>query len=174
MGDGRRGAGSDDWGMGTRLRTRRRSRRIASASIPCVLSRAPDGRRAVSVARAFARSLRRCGIDSGSRRMAFTTVSMMVLLAVYGSWQVFRWGSFSARQPIADAFFYLVTAIAVWTAWSASRRSNRSPRLRRAWRLFAVGLFAQLAGQVAFQVYGLLGRSRIRRSRTRSICASTP
>jgi diguanylate cyclase (GGDEF)-like protein/PAS domain S-box-containing protein len=89
--------------------------------------------------------------------MAFTTVSMIVLLAVYGSWQVFRWGSFWGRQPIADAFFYLVTGIAVWTAWSASRRSNRSPRLRRAWRLFAVGLFAQLAGQVAFQVYGLLG-----------------
>jgi diguanylate cyclase (GGDEF)-like protein/PAS domain S-box-containing protein len=91
--------------------------------------------------------------------MAFTTVSMIVLLAVYGSWQVFRWGSLSARQPIADAFFYLVTGIAVWTAWSASRRSSRSPRLRRAWRLFAVGLFAQLAGQVAFQVYDLLGEN---------------
>jgi diguanylate cyclase (GGDEF)-like protein/PAS domain S-box-containing protein len=89
--------------------------------------------------------------------MAFTTVCMMGLLAVYGSWQVFHWGPFSARQSIADAFFYLVTGIAVWTAWSASRGSNRSPRLRRAWRLFAVGLFAQLAGQVAFQVYGLVG-----------------
>jgi diguanylate cyclase (GGDEF)-like protein/PAS domain S-box-containing protein len=82
---------------------------------------------------------------------------MVGLLAVYASWQIFDWGSSSARQPIANAFFYLVTGVAVWTAWSASRRSNRRPRLRRAWRLFALGLFAQLAGQVAFQVYGLLG-----------------
>ena len=60
-----------------------------------------------------------------------------------------------SRSP--TRFFYLVTGAAVWTAWSASRRSSGSPRLRRAWRLFALGLFAQLAGQVAFQVYGLLG-----------------
>ena len=81
---------------------------------------------------------------------------MAVLLGVYGSWQIFQWGP-SGRQPVANAFFYLVTGVAVCTAWSASRRSTRSPRLRRAWRLFAAGLFAQLAGQVAFQVYGLVG-----------------
>jgi diguanylate cyclase (GGDEF)-like protein len=96
------------------------------------------------------------GHETGSRRLARTTVAMAVLLVVYGSWQIFQWGP-SGRQPVANAFFYLVTGAAVCTAWSASRRSARSPRLRRAWRFFAAGLFAQLAGQVAFQVYGLVG-----------------
>jgi diguanylate cyclase (GGDEF)-like protein/PAS domain S-box-containing protein len=97
----------------------------------------------------------RCG--AASPPWARAAASMGVLLAVYASWQVFHWGPPSAQQLIANAFFYLVTGAAVSTAWSASRRSSRSPRLRRAWRLFALGLFAQLAGQVAFQVYGLLG-----------------
>ena len=100
---------------------------------------------------------RRGGSGAASPPWARAAASMGVLVAVYASWQVFHWGPSSAQQPIANAFFYLVTGLAVWTAWSASRRSSRSPRLRRAWRLFALGLFAQLAGQVAFQVYGLLG-----------------
>jgi diguanylate cyclase (GGDEF)-like protein/PAS domain S-box-containing protein len=99
----------------------------------------------------------RGGSGAGSPPWARAAASMGVLVAVYASWQVFHWGPSSAQQLIANAFFYLVTGVAVWTAWSASRRSSRSPRLRRAWRLFALGLFAQLAGQVAFQVYGLLG-----------------
>jgi diguanylate cyclase (GGDEF)-like protein/PAS domain S-box-containing protein len=99
----------------------------------------------------------RGGTGTSSAPWARAAASMGVLLAVYASWQVFHWAPSSARQLIANAFFYVVTGVAVWTAWSASRRSSRSPRLRRAWRLFALALFAQLAGQVAFQVYGLLG-----------------
>ena len=88
-----------------------------------------------------------------------TGLAMGVLLLVYGSWQLFRWWPSGNRQSIADAFFYAVDGAAVWTAWCASRRCRHSPQLRRAWRLFALGLFAQLAGQVAFQVYDLLGKT---------------
>jgi diguanylate cyclase (GGDEF)-like protein len=45
------------------------------------------------------------------------------------------------------------------TAWSASRRCKQNPKLRRAWRLFAMGLLGQLSGQVAFMVYDLLGQT---------------
>ena len=83
---------------------------------------------------------------------------MGAVLVLYGSWQLVRWGP-ADRTMIADAFFYLVAGVAVCTAYSASRRCDASPRLARAWRLFAMGLFGQLTGQVAFQVYDLLGKT---------------
>ena len=88
-----------------------------------------------------------------------TAIGMLVVLVVYGSWQVFRWGPSHDRETIADAFFYAVTGPAVMTAWLASRRCRGSRQLKRAWRLFALGLLGQLTGQGAFQVYDLLGKT---------------
>ena len=115
------------------------------------------------------RQLREAGwFDSVSRRSLAhvrsepwfrTGLVMGTLLLVYGSWQLFRWWPSADRHSIADAFFYAVSGAAVWTAWCASRRCRHSPQLHRAWRFFALGLFAQLAGQVAFQVYDLLGKT---------------
>jgi diguanylate cyclase (GGDEF)-like protein len=90
---------------------------------------------------------------------ALTTAVVSALLLVYASWQLFRWGPAADRGLIADVFFYLVTGVAIGTAYSASRRCRPSPRLTRAWRLFALSLLGQLAGQVAFQVYDLLGKT---------------
>jgi diguanylate cyclase (GGDEF)-like protein len=95
--------------------------------------------------------------DRPSSTQIRTAFAMGALLAVYGSWQLFRWGPPSDRHLIANVFFYLVTGCAVFNASSASRRCRPSPRLSRAWRLFALGLFAQLAGQIAFQIYDQLG-----------------
>jgi diguanylate cyclase (GGDEF)-like protein len=41
----------------------------------------------------------------------------------------------------------------------ASRRCRRNRRLAWAWRLFALGIGGQLAGQAAFQVYDVLGKT---------------
>ena len=85
-------------------------------------------------------------------------LAMAGVLLVYGSWQLFRWAPTSDRHLIGGGFFYLVAGTAVCTSWSASRRCRLSPKLRRAWRLFSLGLLGQLAGQVAFMVYDLLGK----------------
>ena len=86
-------------------------------------------------------------------------LAMALVLFVYGSWQLVGWAPASDRRLIGDGFFYLVAGTAVWTSWLASRRCRLSPKLRRAWRLFSLGLLGQLAGQVAFMVYDLLGKT---------------
>jgi hypothetical protein len=75
----------------------------------------------------------------GSRlpRWLRMAIAMMVVLVVYGSWQVLSWGPSQDRVTIADVFFYVAAGAAVSTAWFASRRCRSSPKLRRAWRLFA-------------------------------------
>lgn len=85
---------------------------------------------------------------------------MCALLVLYAAWQFVRWGSVGdGTNLIADFFFYLVTGAAICTAYSASRRCHTKPRVARAWRLFALGLLGQFAGQLAFQVYGLIGQT---------------
>lgn len=86
-------------------------------------------------------------------------LAMSLVELVYGSWQLFRWVPTSHQHLIGDGFFYVVTGTAVCTSWAASRRSRLSPKLRRAWRLASLALFGQLAGQVAFMVYDLLGKT---------------
>ena len=82
---------------------------------------------------------------------------MAGLLAVYGSWQLLRWGPTADRHLIGDAFFYPVGLAAIWTAWRASQRVAGWPRLQRAWRLLALGALFYLAGDVAQTVYELVG-----------------
>jgi len=82
-------------------------------------------------------------------------LAMGLVIAAYASWQAMRWGPSST----ANLFFYVVSAAAVGSAYSASRRCRGNRRLARAWRLFALGIAGQLAGQVAFQVYDVLGKT---------------
>ncbi|MDX6481403.1 MAG: hypothetical protein QOG85_1913 [Gaiellaceae bacterium] len=80
---------------------------------------------------------------------------MALFLAAYASWQATGWGA----SWTANLFFYVGSAAAMFTAYSASRRCSGNRRLARAWRLFAFGIAGQLAGQVAFEVYDALGKT---------------
>jgi diguanylate cyclase (GGDEF)-like protein len=82
---------------------------------------------------------------------------MALLLAVYGSWQLFRWTPTSHRHLVGDAFFYPFGLAAVYTAWRASQRCSGWRRLQIAWRLLSLGSLAYLAGDVAQTVYELVG-----------------
>ena len=84
---------------------------------------------------------------------------MGLVLALYASWQVVRWGPSGDTRLIANLFFYVASASAVCAAYFASRRCRRYRRLAWAWRLFALGIGGQLAGQIAFQVYDVLGKT---------------
>jgi hypothetical protein len=88
-------------------------------------------------------------------RVCRTSLAMGLVLAAYASWQALRWGP----SPTANVFFYVVSAAAVGSAYFASRRCRSNRRLARAWRLFALGIACQLAGQVAFHVYDVLGKT---------------
>jgi diguanylate cyclase len=79
------------------------------------------------------------------------------VLVVYGSWQVVRWGPSSSHALIGDAFFYPVGLAAVWLSWQASRRCDAWVRLRRAWRLLALGALVYLLGDIAQTVYEVVG-----------------
>jgi diguanylate cyclase (GGDEF)-like protein len=84
---------------------------------------------------------------------------MGLVLALYASWQALRWGPSSHTRLTANLFFYVVSGSAVCSAYLASRRCRRNRRLARAWLLFALGIGGQLAGQVAFSVYDMLGKT---------------
>src|SRR5579862_8312427 len=123
-------------------------------------SRSPSEGRGLRPSRARAVSVLRRGIAAlRSERWLRMALAMAMLLVLYGSWQVLHWGPSTDHRLIADGFFYLVAGTAVLTAWSASQRCKQNPKLRRAWRLFAMGLLGQLSGQVAFMVYDLLGKT---------------
>jgi diguanylate cyclase (GGDEF)-like protein len=91
-------------------------------------------------------------------RFVPTVVGLVALLAVYASWQLFGWGPAGDRSLIGDVFFYPVSAAATVLAWRASRRCAGWPRLRRSWRLLALGAAAYLVGDVAQTVYEVAGR----------------
>jgi diguanylate cyclase (GGDEF)-like protein len=86
-------------------------------------------------------------------------LAMGLVLVGYASWQALRWGPSAHTRLTANLFFYVVSGSAVCSAYLASRRCRRNRRLARAWRFFALGIGGQLAGQVAFSVYDMLGKT---------------
>ena len=98
------------------------------------------------------------GVDPRQAPWVPTAVAMALLLAVYGSWQVFRWTPPDSQQLVGDAFFYPVGIAAVYTAWRASRRCSSWRRLQLAWRLISLASLSYLAGDVSQTVYELVGR----------------
>jgi len=85
---------------------------------------------------------------------------VLALLAVYGLWQIFRWGGREHQALIGDLAFVPVNGIATLLAWRASRRTDLGKLTCRAWRLLAVALFFYLLGDVLQLVYEVILHER--------------
>jgi diguanylate cyclase (GGDEF)-like protein len=93
--------------------------------------------RAVSALR---RAVERVGVG--------TLAYAALVLAVYGLWQVFRWGGRGHQAFIGDLAFIPVNGAAVVLAWRVSRRADLGSRTCRAWRLLSVAMFLYLLGDL--------------------------
>ncbi len=92
-------------------------------------------------------------VRAPGRSVAWTAALGAVLL-VYGAWQVLRYAPIDGAI-VGDAFFFPVSAAAVWTAWRASRRTRCWRGLGRAWRLVVHGRLVKALGvRVAVDDFG--------------------
>ena len=91
-------------------------------------------------ARVLRRAVRRVG--------GGTLASAAVLLAVYGLWQVFRWGGREHQAFIGDLAFVPVNGAAIVLAWQVSRRTDFGRRTCRAWRLLSIALALYMLGDL--------------------------
>src|SRR5580692_2000286 len=73
-------------------------------------------------------ALRRSVQQVGGR----TVAAAVLVLVVYGLWQMFRWGGRADQAFIGDLAFVPVNAAAVVLAWRVSRRADLGYRIRRA------------------------------------------
>jgi len=64
--------------------------------------------------------LRRLVDPVGARTLA----AALVILAVYGLWQVFRWGGHQHQALIGDLAFFLPNAAGGYCAWRVSQRTD--------------------------------------------------
>ncbi len=83
----------------------------------------------------------------------WTLATALLLLAVYGLWQVFRWGGREHQALIGDLAFVPVNGTASILAWRASRRTDLGQQTSRAWRLLSAALAVYLLGDVLQLVY---------------------
>jgi len=77
-----------------------------------------------------------------------TLASAALMLAVYGLWQVFRWGGREHQALIGDLAFVPVNGAAIVLAWRVSRRSDFGSRTCRAWRLLSIAMSLYLLGDL--------------------------
>ena len=84
---------------------------------------------------------------------SWTLATAVLLLVVYGLWQIFRWGGREHQALIGDLAFVPVNGTASLLAGRASRRTDLGPQTCRAWRLLSVALFVYLLGDVLQLVY---------------------
>jgi diguanylate cyclase (GGDEF)-like protein len=80
--------------------------------------------------------------------------ALAAFLLFYLSWQAFHWLP-GGRVQIGDLFFLPIGAAAVLASLQASRRCAQHRQLCWFWRLFALGLGAQLLGDTAMAIYDL-------------------
>jgi diguanylate cyclase (GGDEF)-like protein len=109
----------------------------------------PDRVRARGVAGRVASAARSTVQAVGSRTLAATAA----MLAVYGLWQVFRWGGREHQALIGDLAFIPVIGAGVVLAWLVSRRGDLGPRTCRGWRLLSGALALYLLGNLLQLVY---------------------
>jgi len=91
-----------------------------------------------------ARGLRRVVQRVGGGTLAFAGL----VLAVYGLWQIFRWGGRQHQAFIGDLAFIPVNGAAIVLAWQVSRRTVFGRRTCRAWRLLSIAMFLYLLGDL--------------------------
>jgi len=84
-----------------------------------------------------------------SRRAA---LALGAFLALYVSWQLLDWIP-GSRENVGNLLILPIDAAAVCAAWGASRRCAQSNRLRLCWRLMALALAAEAAGDLVEAVY---------------------
>jgi diguanylate cyclase (GGDEF)-like protein len=101
-----------------------------------------------AVSRAVA-ALRRAVAPAGSATLA----AAVAFLAVYGLWQIFRWGGREHQALIGDLAFIPINGAGALLAWRASRRAELGRAAVRAWRLLSVALSFYLLGDVLQLVY---------------------
>jgi diguanylate cyclase (GGDEF)-like protein len=77
-----------------------------------------------------------------------TLAAAVLVLLVYGMWQMFRWGGRADQAFIGDLAFVPVNGAAVVLAWLVSRRSDLGHRTRRAWRLLSLAMLLYLLGDL--------------------------
>jgi diguanylate cyclase (GGDEF)-like protein len=102
------------------------------------------------------RALRRAAAPVGGGTLA----AAAVMLAIYGLWQVFRWGGREHQALIGDLAFFPVNGAAVVLAWQVSRRAELGPGTCRAWRVLAVAIFLYLLGDLLQLVYEVVLHER--------------
>jgi len=114
---------------------------------PAVEEPARGGARGIAgrVARAVASTV----AAVGNRTLAATAA----MLAIYGLWQVFRWGGRANQALIGDLAFIPVIGVGVVLARQVSRRGDLGPRTCRAWRLLSCALALYLLGNLLQLVY---------------------
>jgi diguanylate cyclase (GGDEF)-like protein len=77
-----------------------------------------------------------------------TVAAAVLVLVVYGLWQMFRWGGRADQAFIGDLAFIPVNGAAVVLAWRVSRRADLGYRTCRAWRLLSLAMLLYLVGDV--------------------------
>jgi len=114
-----------------------------------------DAGRAASAYRRLADASRRVVDVVGPRTLAVA----VGMFAVYGLWQIFRWGGHRHQALIGDLAFVPVNGAAALCAWLVSRRKDLG-RARRAWRLLSAALWLYLLGDMLQLVYEVVLHKR--------------
>jgi diguanylate cyclase (GGDEF)-like protein len=112
----------------------------ASPSAPGKRSGGPVRRTARSAIRAARRTVQPVG--------GATLAAAVALLAVYGLWQVFRWGGREHQVLIGNLAFLPVDWYTALLAWRVSRRADLGHRTCRAWRLIFLATLCFVAGDL--------------------------
>jgi diguanylate cyclase (GGDEF)-like protein len=100
------------------------------------------GRLVNGVRRPLAQAGRRVADQLGEPVLA----AVLAMLAVYGLWQVFRWGGHRHQALIGDLAFFPVNGGAALWAWRVSWRQDLGRATCRAWRLLSVAAWLYLLG----------------------------
>ena len=81
-----------------------------------------------------------------------TLAAALGMFAVYGLWQIFRWGGHQHQALIGDLAYFPVNGAAALCAWQVSRRKDLG-QARRPWRLISAALWLYLLGDALQFVY---------------------
>ena len=89
-----------------------------------------------------------------------TLAAAVAMMAVYGLWQLFRWGGHQHQALIGDLAFVPVNGAAAVCAWQVSQRKDLGRGTCRAWRLLSVALWLYLLGDLIQLLYEVVLHKR--------------